>query len=75
LGDQDEYGMIILKRILKRGDMILRFSTGVQGRASVEQVIEKAEGELSLQELLNTARERKVNVNAKKLLVHNPKLL
>jgi len=29
LGDQGEYG-IILKWILKRGDMILRFSKGVQ---------------------------------------------
>jgi len=52
--------MIILKWILKR-DMVLRFSAGVQGRASVEQVTQKAEGELSLQKLRNTVGERKAN--------------
>ena len=49
------------------------FSTGVQGRASVEQVKQNAEGGLSLQKLPNSARERKTNVQ--QLLTHNPKLL
>ena len=32
-------------------------------------------GELSLQNLHNTARERNTNVNSQQLLTHNPKLL
>jgi len=47
----------------------------VQGWASVEQDTQSAEGELSLQNLHNTARERNTNVNSQQLLTHNPKLL